>query len=174
MLEVLLVGQAWTLGGGRPGRSLPVPSLPVAASWGSVTVCPFMTSCWGPSPSLGGVCFPLFSGVFPSPTPSLGSPLFPPSVQGTACSPSSPLPFTGEETETTKGEVSSPGQGWVCFVDTRLGGRGLCPLRAYWPPSSQHFSAINNPLQMPQIPGAGSPEEAPEVWGWEVERGGNQ
>lgn len=130
----------------------------MAASWGSVTVHPFTTSCRGPSLLLGGVRGAFFSGVFPAPTPSSGSPPLPASW-AESCH------FTGEETEATKGEVSSPGQGWVCFVDARLGGRGRCSLRACWPFSSQHFRAINNPLQMPQIPGPGSPEGAPAVWG---------
>lgn len=59
-----------------------------------------------------------------------GSPLLPPPGLRSASTRSAPLPCPGEEAETTKGEVSCPGQGWVCFVDTRLGGRGLCPLRA--------------------------------------------
>lgn len=79
------------MGGGRLGRSLPVPSLSVAASWGSVTVHPFTTSRWGPSSGLGGVCFTFFGGVFPFPTPTLALPLFPAPGLRTASNPP-PLP----------------------------------------------------------------------------------
>lgn len=148
--------------------------LPVGGSLLGLCNSPsIQTSSWGPSPSLGGMCCAFFSGVFPSRTPSSGSPPLPTSWAEN-CQPVPSLPFTGEETETTKGEVSSPGQAWACFMDTGLGGRGLCPLRTHWPPSFQHFSAINNPLRMPQIPGPGSPVGAPEVWGWEVGRQGSQ
>lgn len=84
----------------------------------------------GPLTRLGWGVLHFLQWGFSFPHAHSASPLLPPPGLRTASTRAAPLPCTGEEAETTKGEVSCPGQGWVCFVDTRLGGRGLCPLRA--------------------------------------------
>lgn len=85
-------------------------------------------------------------GFFLSPYSVLGLPVFLSPGLRIASLPALPWHVTGEWTETTEGEVSFTGEGWICFLGTRLGGRKLCPLRACWSLSSPHFSAIYNPL----------------------------
>lgn len=144
----------------------------MAASWSSVTVHPFTTSCGGPSPGLGGVCCAFFGGVFPSPTPSSGSlPL--PTSWAEHCQRPAPLPLAilqGRRLRPQKVRCPLPDRvGFVLWTPGRV--QEGCAHSACWPLSSLHFSAINNPLHMPQIPGPGSPEGAPEVGGgWEFGR----
>lgn len=110
-----------------------------------------------------GVPAPSSVGFFLPPRPALALPLFlPPGLKAA----STPHPSVLQGWRPKPQKVKCPlldRVGFVLWIPGWL--EEGCAHSACRPLSPQHFSAINNPLQMPQIPGPGSPEGAPTVGG---------